>query len=291
MRFMHGLAMWFLAGGIAAAAPNVVVSILPLYHIVEAVMGKVGKPVLLVPEGSSEHAYALKPSQYAALASADVVLWVGPALETYLVDPLASVPQTKQIVLINEPTMIRYNVREVGEVASGKAQVDPHLWLDAFNAMTVAKQLEKRLSLLDPEHTKIFQRNAAAFIAKISALNTALEQKLESVQSVPYLVYHDAFQYFEKRYGLKRLDSIVMNPHVPVSAARWIEVSHLLKSEHIPCIFSEPQNQTSTLKQFASKDGVKLGVLNPMGAEKPAGTDGYAALLTGIADGLLGCLK
>ncbi len=291
MKWFFGWLLWIVVATHAfAQAPTVVVSILPLYHIAQAVMGNVGHPVLLVPEGASEHAYALKPSQYAAIQKADVLIWIGPSLETYLTDAIAKVPVSRQMVLLAEPYMLRYPLRQTDDTIPQNVPMDPHLWLDSFNAMTIAKQLEKRLSALDPERQKIYRRNVAKFVEKISALNTELEKKLTPMQSIPFLVYHDAFQYFEKRYGLKRLDSIVLSPTVPIGAKRWLAMSQLVKAEHIPCIFSEPQNHSDTLKQFATENHVKLGVLNPMGAEIPAGTEGYAALLTDIADELVGCL-
>ncbi|MFI4956287.1 MAG: zinc ABC transporter substrate-binding protein [Gammaproteobacteria bacterium] len=286
MKKIVGVLLFFLAMAARAEAPTVVVSIMPLYHIAQAVMGKLGSPVLLVPQGASEHAYALKPSQYEAIKNADVVMWIGPGLETYLVDALEVVPPKKQLILINEPAMIRYELR-----GAGGHDTDPHLWLDPLNAMTAAKQLSKRLSDIDPEHEKLYKRQTDAFITEIAALNTQLAQKLGPVQSVPYIDYHDAFQYFEKRYGLRRLESISHNPHVPLSATRWIEVGLLLKSEHIRCIFSEPENQTDLLRQLAADHGAKIGTLNPLGAQEPAGTAGYSALLTNIADSLVGCLE
>jgi zinc transport system substrate-binding protein len=289
MKMLQVLFCWLMMMGAAwADAPTVVVSILPLYHIAQAVMGKAGTPVLLVPPESSEHSYSLKPSQYAALKNADVVIWISPEMETFLVDAMAQVPPAKQMVLINEPTLIRYNLRISGGTLPQK---DPHLWLDPLNAMTVAKQLEKRLSALDPEHERLYQHNVDAFIDKISTLNTDLDNRLSPIQSMPYLVYHDAFQYFEKSSGLRRLDSISARPDVPNSAARWVEMSRLLKFEKIHCIFSEPQYQTGQLKQFALENHVELGTLDPIGTEKPSGTEGYAALLNGIADGLIGCLN
>lgn len=279
------LSVW--AMHVWADAPKVVVSILPLYHIAQAVMGDVGSPVLLVPQGASEHAYALKPSQYEAITQADVVIWVGPTLETYLVEALAKVPEKNQMTLLNDRSMIRYALRDT---AHDPQTLDPHLWLDPLNAITVATQLEKRLSALDPAHQKLYRRQTEAFVTKIAALNSALAKQLNPFQSAPFVDYHDAFQYFEKRYGLKRLDSISTNPHVPLSATRWIEMSLELKSEHIHCIFSEPQNQSDLLRQLATETQAQLAMLDPIGTTLPAGTDGYVALLTAMANSFSGCL-
>jgi zinc transport system substrate-binding protein len=285
MKKIVGILLAFLAITAKAEAPTVVVSIIPLYHIAQAVMGKLGSPVLLVPQGASEHAYALKPSQYEAIKNADVVMWVGPSLETYLVDALDAVPKKKQLILMNEPAMIRYELRD-----TDGHQLDPHLWLDPLNAMTAAKQLSKYLSDIDPEHEKLYKRQADAFITEIAGLNTKLAQKLAPVQGVPFIDYHDAFQYFEKRYGLRRLESISNNPQVPLSATRWIEVGLLLKSEKIHCIFSEPEHQTDLLKQLAADHGAKISALNPIGDLEPTGTAGYSALLMNITNSLVGCL-
>lgn len=271
----------------AAEGPIVVASILPVYHIAQAVMGKLGHVVLLVPQGASEHAYALKPSQYEAISEADVVIWIGPHLETYLVDALAKVPAQKQMTLIDDKAMIRHNVR--GDDHHGS--LDPHLWLDPLNAIRLATQLEKRLSALDPDNKKRYRQQMQAFVSTVSTLNLALDKQLSPVKSVPFVTFHDAFQYFEKRYGLRRLDSVSNNPHVSMSATRWIEMALLLKSEHIHCIFSEPQNQTDLLKQLAADNQAQLGTLDPIGDSLPSGTDGYVALLTGIADSMSACLS
>lgn len=273
----------------ADTGPSIVTSILPLYHIAEAVVGNQGTVTLLVPQGASEHAFALKPSQYEAIKQADLVIWIGPVLETYLMDALSRVPDKKQMVLMNDPSMIRHHFRT--DNPADQATIDPHLWLDPLNAITLATQLEKRLIVLDPDHEKQYRKQADAFVGKISALNASLDKQLAPAKGVPFVSYHDAYQYFEKRYGLRRVESISNNPNVPLSATRWLEMSLLLKSEHVHCIVSEPQHQTDLLTKLAQDHQARVASMDPLGTLMPAGTDGYVRLLTAIGDGFASCLQ
>lgn len=274
--------------GWADPGPTVVTSILPLYHIAQAVVGTQGNVVLLVPQGASEHAYSLTPSQYEAMNQADVVVWVGPILETYLVDALARVPEKKKMTLMNDRSLIRYDLRSEDQPDEGV--LDPHVWLDPLNAVTIATQLTKRLKAIDPAHQKIYARQLDMFAKRISALNTTLDKQLAPFRTVPFVTYHDAYQYFEKRYGLRRIESISANEHVPLSATRWIEMSLLLKSENIHCILSEPQHQTDLLKQLAAENHANVGLVDPLGTKVPAGVEGYVALLTTLSNSIAACL-
>ena len=197
-------------GGIAHADSKVVVSIKPLHSLVAAVMGETGTPILLVRGAQSPHGYQLKPSQITQLQKADIVFYIGPVLETFLARPLATLSaNVKTFAMINAPGVTVMPPRAGGSwefdadaaPAKGSPQ-DPHIWLNVQNAKAMVKEITKNLSATYPANARIYIKNAATIIKKLDALNATLKKKLEQERSKPYIVFHDAFHYFEKSYGL-----------------------------------------------------------------------------------------
>lgn len=299
------------------AAPRVVVSIKPLYALVTRVMQGLGAPELLVGGGASLHTYSLKPSQAAALQDADLVVWVGPGLESFLTAPLASLANKAQVVEAMElPGILLLKPREGGtweahhhdaaeseagaddgdESAATEAQeheegeIDGHLFLDPANASVIAAAVAQRLATLDPANAAAYAANAAALDTDLQALDEALRRTLAPLAERPFVVFHDAYQYFERRYGLMAIGSITVSPDQQPGAKRLAEIRDKIAGLKAVCVFAEPGFEPALLRTLVAGTDARTGELDPEGTALPADASSYDALLRGLAKNLKACL-
>jgi zinc transport system substrate-binding protein len=296
------LALTILASPAYAEAPKVVASIQPLHSLVASVMQGVGEPGLVVTGAQSEHTYALKPSDARALQAARVVVLVDEAYETFLAKPLKGT-KADIIALADLPGAATLPTRkgglwepEHGEEGHDHAHdhhhgaVDGHLWLDPANARLLVTAVADRLAELDPAHGDTYHANATATVARLEALDTQMKAKLVPVAGKPFVVFHDAYQYVEKRYGLTSAGSITVDPDRPPSAKRLAALRDRLKTAGAACVFREPQFPAPIVQTLADSAGARVGVLDPQGADIPPGPEQYFTLMTRLADGLASCL-
>lgn len=302
-------ALW--AQPAAADAPDVVASVKPVHALVAAVMAGVGEPTLLVEGAGSPHTYALRPSDARALQDADLVFWVGRALETFLVRPLETLPQDARIVTLAEAPGVRLlETREGGvwgdhdgehhdeagheeggaEDGHAHGPVDGHIWLDPANARAIVAAAVAALGERDPANADAYAANGRAAVARIDALEAELRARLAPVKDRPYLVFHDAYHYFEDRFGLNAVGSITVSPEAQPGAGRLVALRDAIADLGAACVFSEPQFEPRLVETVVEGLPVGRGVLDPLGAELTPGPDLYAELLTGLADGLVACL-
>jgi zinc transport system substrate-binding protein len=315
------IALGLLAPGNAVAeVPKVVASIKPIHSLVAGIMAGVGEPALLVKGAASPHTYALKPSDAADLESADLVFWVGEGFELFLVRPLESLSdesravelaETEGLVLLQpregglwEPHLDEHaedeHAGEEHDEAEGEEHAegehhehgafDGHLWLDPHNAKLMAARIAGVLSERDPEHAGTYRANGDALQASLDALDTELATRLAPVKSAPFIVFHDAYQYFEKRYGLAGVGSITVSPEQPPGAKRLLDIQQKIATHGARCVFREPNFEPALVDTVIAGTPARSGVLDPEGASLNEGTDLYFELLRGIADSLRSCL-
>jgi len=280
----------------AAEAPRVVVSIAPIQSLVAGVMAGVGVPKLIVRGYGSPHHYQMRPSEAAALARADLVFWVGPALETFLERPLASLAREARIVeLLALEGVTRYPARPGGvwerpAAAAAGVGVDPHLWLDADNARRIVAEAVRRLSAADPANAPAYGANGAAVMRRLEATDRALRRRLQPVRDVPYVVAHDAFQYFERRYGLRPVGSLTLAPERLPGARRIRELKAQMAALGVRCVLREPQFETALIDTIVEGTGTRRGVVDPIGAGFAPGPDAYFEMMHANAAALVTCL-
>lgn len=275
-----------------AEPPKVVASIQPLHSLVAGVMKGAGAPSLLVSGAASEHGFALKPSDARALASAQIVVMVDPVYEGFIKRPPSG---AKLIAMAQLPGVTRKPLREGGlwdhDHDHGKdAAFDGHLWLDPANAKQLVQAVADALGALDSANAALYTANAASLQARLDALDAELKARLAPVAGRPYVVFHDAYQYFEARYGLSAAGSITVDPDRPASARRLAALRDKLKKSGATCVFREPQFPAAVVENLAKSANTRIGVLDPQGAAIPPGPDLYFLLMTGLAKGLTDCL-
>lgn len=299
------LLLGFWTAPAAAEVPKIVVSIKPLHSLVAAVMQGVGEPTLLVRGGASPHDYALKPSDAKAIKDADIVVWVGEALESFLARPMANLPKkTQEIELMFAAGLSMLEPRAGGaweQHAHGRkhehsqhhgdhGELNLHIWLDPMNAKEIGEIVAVALAARDKANAATYTANAAALGRRLDALDAELKAALAPVVEKRFVVFHDAYQYFENRYGLNAAGSIMVNPDRPPSAKRLAVIRDRVKALGATCVFAEPEFEPKLVKTVVDGTPARTGVLDPEGAAIPAGPELYFTLMRGLAKGLTECL-
>lgn len=282
--------------------PRVVVSIKPLHSLVAAVMADIARPHLLLPPGASPHAYALKPSDARALTGADMIVWIGPGLESFLVKPIRTLGgKAWSIALAEAKGMIRHRRRDSGvwrtqthdhdgddrddDDRAGHA-LDPHLWLDPENARRIARLTARHLAEADPVRGGRYAANLDRTLAEIDRAEAETRVLLAPVVSAPYVVFHDAFQYFEKRFATAAIGAVTVSPGRQPGARRIARIRAPIADGGVRCVFTEPQFEPALVRTLLRGTGVRAGIIDPMGS----GTETYGGMLRAIALSMRRCL-
>jgi len=294
-----------------AAAPNVVTSIKPINDLVTSVMQGVAEPTRLIPPGSSPHTYALKPSERQAAEHADILFWIGPDVEPTLEKVSQNLPKSARIVTLSTlPDMQLLQARTGGDWERKKppaaaqatdthehgdhthaSKLDGHIWLSPANARVIVRAAADALSASDPAHAAQYQANASQTLKRINALDAALKSQLAPLHNKPFIVFHDAYQYFEHSFDLKAAGSILISPDAMASAKRVNDMRNKIKELGATCVFSEPQFEPKLVQTLVEGTQARSGTLDPLGASLPGGMDGYEQLLQNLANNLQQCLQ
>jgi zinc transport system substrate-binding protein len=308
-----GLGLILFGAPVAEAAPKVVASIAPLAGIAAAVLGEGATPTLLLPASQSPHHGALRPSQARALADADVVLWIGPELETGLDSALDAMPEswvgTHALSAMLLPKVVRKPFRHLetldpepaahgahdthggGDAHQHHGDIDPHLWLDPANAAAIANALAERLALLEPERASVYRANAQRFGDAMTALKADLDTRLAPVRGRNFVVFHDAYQYFEQPFGLAAVAALTLDPAQPMGGRHLVGVREKARALKAACVFADAQAPQDAVAGIARDLGLKAGSLDPLGRDIDPSANSYVALLKRLADSYRACLE
>lgn len=284
------------------AAPHVVVSLAPLHSLAVAVMDGVSEPELLYHRQQSPHGSGLSPDQLRTLTQADLLVWVGPELETGLARLVARLPDDAVDWHWHDydAGMVQYAPREaLFETLAGElhddhdhGQLDPHFWLDPANAAVFVTALADELAVLDPDHAQRYHANAERQRQRLQRLTTELNARLAPVHERPFIVFHDGFQYFERAFNLNALGALVVTPEIPPGPRTVAQLAQRANQAGGVCLLYEPQFSARWLQplQQAVPNAV-LSQIDPLGSMLEPGPDLYQRILTGLADNLATCLE
>ncbi len=286
------------------AAPKVVTSILPVHSLVAGVMDGIGSPHLLIGANASPHAYALKTSDARALSEAELVVWVGEELETMLERSLHSLAGKARVLeLVSVEGMRLLSTRKLGARlehtdvheheghAHERGEVDIHLWLSPHNARRIVTAVAAELAELDKPNAKRYSANAALLERQITALEKELVAKLAGVRERPFIVFHDAYDYFEEAFSLNSVGAIAVSPERRPGARRIAGIRQAIRESGADCVFSEPQFRPDIVEVVLEGSSARQGVLDPLGATLAPGKEQWFGLMRGLADNLVTCLS
>ena len=290
---------------------SVVTSIKPLHSLTSYIMEGVGEPELIIDGVASPHNFQIKPSHAKMLQNADLVIWIGEDLESFLPTALKSIPKDAVVFeLLDQSGLKKLKFREKNifeghddhghdehakkeddhddhghdDHGHGHGSFDPHIWLDPANAKVIVKKIANQLSKIDKDNASKYKANSKKVIKDLDGL--IKEVKNEINKDASFVVFHDAYQYFEKRFGLNVIGALTVNPDVMPGAEQLSEIREVIEHEKAKCIFSEPQFNPNIINSIASDTGVKTGVLDPLGANIDKGKNMYFDLIKDMSNSL-----
>lgn len=314
---------------VAYADINVVTSIKPVHSLAASVMQGVAAPTLLIAGAGSPHTYALKPSQARTLQEADVIFWIGHDLEAFLEKPIEAIAANALSVELSQSHGLKkLAFREGGAFDShdhdehdehghddhdhdkhdehdhdkhdehghdeheghDHGEFDPHFWLDPKNAIAMVAEIQEHLSKIDPANAATYQSNAANISSQLDTLIAEIDAELEPVRNQGYIVFHDAYQYFEHRFGVSAIGSITVSPEVLPGAERISTLQAKVRELGAGCVFSEPQFEPKLVDVVTENTQAGKGVLDPLGAALENGPSLYFDLIRNMAKSLKDCL-
>ncbi len=302
--------------GSSANVPTIAVSIKPLHSLVAAVTHGVSEPMLLFDGFSSPHTATLKPSMLRRLHSADVLVWVGTGIEVYLARVVADLNTDTQVVSFGQVDGVRHlpfrfdqhhhahdehtgtedqegadeEHHEHSQATPEPESIDYHFWLDPHNARQLVIHLSASLADIDPANAQIYESNARQMLDRLNQLDQQLNDLLANLSDVPYLVFHDSFQYLEQRYGLRRAMVIAEQPEIQPGARRLKTILRQVQEKNVKCLFAEPQFPAKVVSMLQRDSSVEVATLDPLASRYDAGPDLYATWLLELGQTLHDCL-
>ena len=297
---------------------KVVASIKPIHSLASYLMDGVAKPDLIVDGYSSPHGFSLKPSHAKMLQNADIIFWVGEDLENFLVKPLNSIAKKAEKIELMEIKgleKLKFRERNIFDGHEGHdehghdedghkeddhdehghdeheghahGEYDPHIWLDPENAKVILNEMVEHLIEND-------EKNASTYKKNLKKAQKDLDKLLKKVKSdlnkdFKSIVFHDAYQYFEKRFDVNVLGAFTVNTAVMPGAEQLAEIREIIEHDKVSCIFSEPQFNPDIINAVAKDMDIQTGVLDPLGATLDPGKDLYFDLIKNMSKSFKGC--
>lgn len=266
--------------------PTVLASIKPLQLIAAAIAGDHADVELLLPVAVSPHLYQLKPSDRQRLATADQVIWLGPAMERFLAKPIALIDPARVVMLLADSENEGVHHHREDEHHHGD---DPHIWINPIEAIGIAHKITKSLVKLAPQHQQAYQKNWRVFQARMQQIDKDISAKFNKTNLNPYMVLHDAYNHFENRYGIKRAAALSLSPDRKPGAKHLWKIKKQIDAGDIACVFREPQYQPAILKTLLRDTQLKILLLDPMATNTTISKKGYETFIKKFAKTFLQC--
>ena len=323
-RFTTYIFIVLFAGSLTANAEiKVVTTIKPLHSLISNVMDGVGEPSLIIEGSTSPHSFVLKPSHAKMIEQADIIFWIGENIETFMEKPLESIAKNAKKISFMELTSIeKLNFREEnifdhddhddhghgekkdhddhghgekkdhddhghGHEGHHHGEFDAHIWLDPANAKEMLHEIAHELADLDPDNASKYESNADQAIKSIDQMIKDIDTNIN--KDAKFIVFHDAYQYFETRFGVMTAGALTLNTDVLPGAKQISEIQEVIEERDIKCIFSEPQFNPKIIETIAQDTGIKTGILDPLGSIFDANKMQYFKLINDLGNKLKDC--
>ncbi|WP_210526993.1 zinc ABC transporter substrate-binding protein [Rubellimicrobium arenae] len=309
------------AAPLRAEVPAVLADTAPVHSLVAMVMGDLGGPALIVPQGTSPHDASLSPSEAQALTEADLIVWTGDALLPWLGQSIASLaPQAQVLALLDAPGWQPLPARGRAHLHEGHDHdhghddhahddddhghagpdeaghdhaaggLDPHAWLDPAVAAAWLTPIAEALAAQDPDNASTYQANAEAAAARLTALRADLTARLAPHAGVGYAVGHDAYQYLERAAGLPANWTIA---HADGAAPAPSDVASLrdaVVAGEVRCLLTDAETDPAWAATLGEGTRLRTAAVDPDGVFLTPGPDLYPALIGAMAEALDTCL-
>lgn len=280
----------------ALAQPAVMTTIKPLQFIAAAVMDGVAQPDVLIPSKQSPHHYTLRPSDVRKVSEAQLILWVGPQMETYLEGFIGQLAE--QTVVIEAGSLPGVILHESSQ--SGVAHVhaesddhglyDPHIWLNTGNAELIARSLSAELIVLDSANAARYEENVAGFVEGLRLLEDRLRREVIRLVDGRYALYHNGIQYFEKQFGLEHQFVLVPDHEIQPGIRHLLALRELLEDRPLTCVLEDVNANEATINTVFRDYPVNRVRIDTMGDAIAPDRYAYVRLVENMTLALRHCL-
>ncbi|MBF0751660.1 MULTISPECIES: zinc ABC transporter substrate-binding protein ZnuA [unclassified Pasteurella] len=299
------------------ANADVLASVKPLGFIASAIANGVIDTQVLVPTGASPHDYSLKLSDIQKVKSADLVLWVGEDIDSFLERPVNQVDRQKVITIADlaeiKPLLTQAHHEHFHEEGDHKhdhkhehknghehnhdhenhegLSTNWHIWYSPAMSQIVAQKVADKLTIQFPDKKALIEKNLADFNRTLAEQSDKIKAQLAPFKEKGFFVFHDAYGYFNDAYGLKQTGYFTINPLVAPGAKTLAHIKEEIAEHRVNCLFAEPQFTPKVIESLAKGTAVKVGRLDPIGDGVALGANSYANFLQATADSYAQCLS
>ncbi len=275
---------------------KVITSIKPIHSLVSSVMGNTGVPELLVQGGVTPHIFRMKPSDFRKIANADVLFYISPKFETFL-KSIANNKSLNVISFANQKNIKLYPYRTSKVWLSENRlddphtheEVDLHIWLDPSNTRRIVNIIQETLSELDPTNSLTYIKNANLLIKRLFDQEELIRELLRPLRDSSMIVYHDAFQYYEKAFSLKSVGAIQLNVDETPSIKHLSALKKVAADRNVTCILVIPGTHPRIALAVMGDTAAGFGVVDHLGQYLEPGPESYFQLMSEITQSILDC--
>ena len=302
-----------LGSSAIADVPNVSVDIAPLHSLVASVMNGVGVPSLIIPPGSSPHDHQLRPSEAKAMQDANIVFWMGEELTPWMENAVKTLSSNASVTtfLENDKTsLLEFREGALFEAhdhedeqhddehdehddeehdEQGHGSHDPHAWLSPNNAKAWLDVIAAQLSSYDTENAGVYFTNAASTKSEIEMMIAEINLALDPIRGGKFIVFHDAYQYFENDFDFQASGAISIGDASDPSPARIAKIQKRIRDEEINCVLAEPQFKANLVQTVMEGSQANTNVIDPLGIRLKPGILLYNKLIKNMAQSLADC--
>jgi zinc transport system substrate-binding protein len=330
IKFFSIIALFICSGVnvFATETTGVISTIQPINSLVSAIIGNTGKSITIIPSEQSPHDFKLKPSDVKVLQNGNIIFYVSNHLESSITKVLKNLPKNIKLINLMEESGVNHlairdndawerhdhhghddhddhdkhgkkhddhddhdkHGKKHDDHDDHEKEDDVHVWLSPDNAIKIVQKVNKVLSLYFPENSKIYNDNTTKFIDKIRNLKMELVKELSPIKNKPFIVFHDAYQYFEKTFELNAVGSVALEGDIASSPKQISIIKDKIVKSKASCVFQEPQFDSKLVKIVVEGTDAKIGTLDPLGVNISENKDFYLQLLTNMTKSLKECL-
>ena len=297
------------------ANAEVLASVKPLGFIASSIADGVTDTQVLVPAGASPHDYSLKLSDIQKVKAADLVLWVGEDIDSFLDKPVSQIDRKKVITIADladvEPLLTKAHhehFHEEGEHAHKHEHkhehehehhhdhddegltTNWHVWYSPAISQIVAQKVADKLTEQFPDKKALIAQNLENFNRTLAEQSDKIKAQLAPFADKGFFVFHDAYGYFNDAYGLKQSGYFTINPLVAPGAKTIAHIKEEIEEHRVNCLFAEPQFTPKVIESLAQSTKVNVGKLDPIGDSVALGAGSYANFLQATAESYAQCL-
>ena len=280
--FFFIIATTVLASNLASAQVSIATTVRPLQLIAESIVGESGTVTSIVGRQDSPHQFVLTPSDRLAIASADLLIWIGPELEVYLADFLNDESRSGSIITVLEnPALTIHKIND---------KIDAHFWLNSDNGIALAKEIKDRLIEIDQAQAAQYQSRFESFVAEIETTNRDLTERFSTSHN-NYLVYHNAYQYFERQFGLQHSVALLADPETQPGIQHILRTRELVENSMPNCLLVEPESSMELVTTLTDGMDIRTVSVDHLGYDVLPSDNPYRQLLLQVAESFESCIN